>query len=738
MRKRIDRNVSFISTVYNEEHTIQKFIWSLFEQTVLPGEIVIVDANSSDSTSTILHEIKKTLYKQLPSVRFTLLQKKGNRSVGRNIAIKKAKAPIIVVSDSGCILKNNWLYEITQPFKRMEVDVVAGFYKPIAKTVLQKCLSTYTCVMQDKVTKDFLPSSRSVAFRKSAWKKVGGYPEQLETCEDLVFARNLKRKGFNFIVNKKAIVFWPQRKNIFAAAKQFYSYAKGDGRAKYIRPQTPLLLLRYLFGVIFLIIFFKFRMLIVFYIIVSVLVLYILWSIFKNYRYVKNPLALLFLPLLQFVSDIAVILGMTIGLLSYFIASKSVSDFRKNLLVRNSLSRTAIFGGGWISTFQVGTRFLSVIKYAVIARVLYPTEIGLYSLVLLTIGIVESFTEFGITQFLIQRENHNAYIDAAFILSVLRGIILFLLLLILIYPLAVFYNRTDSIGVFLVIPFVPLIKGFINPRIADLQKYLKFRQDVIYRSSVIAFETIGSIIFVLILRSIWALMVSLLASTIFDLALTYLIAPHALRIKIEKKKLLTIFHFSKWVTSSSGLYALSSELDSFVIGKIMGVGSLGVYQLTQRFSLNIMSETSDIAGRVSFPIFSNIKKDVTRLKRGFYKSLFFSLLIWGSLSLILFIFSREFITIALGRKWLIANTTFRIFCVVGFIQAMQAVITSLFLGIGRQDLTAKLSFIRLSGIVIAIVPLTYLFGLNGASASVLFGSLLTVPLVYLFLKRLSL
>lgn len=738
MQKKIDRQVAFISTVHNESNTIQKFISSFFEQTVLPGQIIIADAYSNDGTFEKIQESKKIYLKKFPLVRFSVIQKKGNRSVGRNVAIKKATAKIIAVSDAGCIFDKYWFERITKPFDNKSVDVVAGFYKPISKDVFEKCLSTYTCVMPDRVTNDFLPSSRSVAFRKKAWKNVDGYPEELDTCEDLVFARKLKRKGLNFVIVKKAIVFWPQRKNIYQAAKQFYSYALGDGKAHYFRPQTPLLIFRYLLGIVLLIIIFRYRSISVICLIAGGLVLYIIWSIIKNYRYVRKPSAILFLPLLQFVSDISVILGMTIGLLTNSTVYNSFLEFRRNLISSQSLSRVAIFGGGWISSFQIATRFLSVLKYAVIARILLPTEIGLYSLVLLTIGIVESFTEFGISQFLIQKENHITYINSAFILSVLRGIVLFLLLLVLVYPLAKFYNRTDSLSVFFVIPLIPLIKGFMNPKIAELQKYLKFRKDVLYRSCVIALETIVSIVLVIILKNIWALMFSLLASTIFDLMLTYLLVPARLRIRVEKKKLLTIFHFSKWVTSSSGLYALSSELDSFVIGKILGVGSLGMYQLTQRFSLNIMSETSDIAGRVSFPIFSTIKKDVTRLKRGFYKSLFFSLLIWGSLSLILFIFSKDVITIALGRKWLVVNTTFRIFCVVGFIQAMQAVITSLFLGIGRQDLTAKLSLIRLAGILISIVPLTYLFGINGTSSSVLLGSLLTIPLVCVFLKKLSL
>ena len=129
-------------------------------------------------------------------IEFKLIIKKGNIAIGRNEAIKNANNEIILVSDVGCILDKDWVKNISAPFEDKKVDVVAGFYEPIADSVFEKCLATYTSVMPDKIDpENFLPSSRSVAFKKSAWKEVGGYPEWLDTCEDLYFARELKRKG---------------------------------------------------------------------------------------------------------------------------------------------------------------------------------------------------------------------------------------------------------------------------------------------------------------------------------------------------------------------------------------------------------------------------------------------------------------------------------------------------------------------------------------------------------------
>ena len=190
--------LSIICTVLNEEKTIEKFIDSILKQTVAPDELVIVDGGSTDNTISKIQNSKAKI--QQYGLKIKTIIKKGNRSVGRNEAIKNSSGDIILVSDSGCVLDKDWIKNITKPFKDKNIDVVSGYYKPVTKNIFQKCLAAYTSVMPDKIDKEnFLPSSRSVAFRKSAWKKAGGYPENLNTCEDLVFDKNLKNKNAKFI-----------------------------------------------------------------------------------------------------------------------------------------------------------------------------------------------------------------------------------------------------------------------------------------------------------------------------------------------------------------------------------------------------------------------------------------------------------------------------------------------------------------------------------------------------------
>lgn len=303
---------SFVATVKNEEDEIRPFLDSLLAQTTMPDEVIIVDGGSADGTIKIIKEMMNQFEKK---TFFMLLEKKGNRSVGRNEGIRRAFGDVIVSSDAGCILSPDWTAQIVKPFVDESVDVVAGYYQGESKSIFQKCLAPYALVMPDRVNAaTFLPASRSMAFKKIAWVKMRGFPERFSYNEDYVFARKLRDMGANIVFAKHAIVSWTPRENIIAAFTMFFQFAMGDTEAGIFRSKVLFLFVRYIAGVVVLYFMcFYWRGMVVL-IVLLLFLMYSLWAVVKNYRYVKNPLAIVLLPCIQFVSDIAVMVGSFTGI----------------------------------------------------------------------------------------------------------------------------------------------------------------------------------------------------------------------------------------------------------------------------------------------------------------------------------------------------------------------------------------------------------------------------------------
>lgn len=227
--------VSLITTEFNEAQGIREFIDSSLAQSMKPDEIVIADAGSSDGTVQI---IKEYIKKGAP---ITLVKAPGNRSVGRNAAIKAAKHEYIAVADVGCRLDKDWLLNITEPFREHpQAEVISGFFKPDPKTYFETVSSHLMTARQKEIDVDtWLPSSRSFAFTKNAWKKVNGYPEYEEfgdafvarMCggEDTLYDLKLRKAGYKFWDGLRAVVYWRPRTNIKEFYRQYWMYSVGDG-----------------------------------------------------------------------------------------------------------------------------------------------------------------------------------------------------------------------------------------------------------------------------------------------------------------------------------------------------------------------------------------------------------------------------------------------------------------------------------------------------------------------------
>ena len=304
------KSISFITTVLNEEQTIEQLLSSLLIQTHLPAEIIITDGGSSDKTKEVIESFFLKENEKIKNIRTVFREKKGNRSVGRNEAIRLATGDIIVCTDSGCVLDQHWIEEIIKPFENENVDVVAGYYKGKVENTFQKSQLPYVLIMEDRLDpKTFLPASRSMAFRKKIWEIFGGFPEKYSHNEDYVFAHSLRTSGATIVYAKSAVVYWLPRNNIRDVYIMFRRFAYGDIEAGIWRKKVFGVFGRYILGLLLLIFTIFMMQSSLFGLVVACLLLYIIWAISKNYRYVKRISALFYLSLLQFTADFAVLSG---------------------------------------------------------------------------------------------------------------------------------------------------------------------------------------------------------------------------------------------------------------------------------------------------------------------------------------------------------------------------------------------------------------------------------------------
>lgn len=309
--------VSVIATVKNEEHSIHRLLDSLAAQTRAPDEVVIVDGGSTDGTRRVLEQ-----YAAKGVLPLRVLVCPGtNIAAGRNAAIEAATYDVIACTDAGVRLSPNWLADLLRPLEEdSTVPVVSGFFLPDPQTVFETALGATTLpALEDVSPHCFLPSSRSVAYRRETWERVGRYPEWLDYCEDLVFDLRLYELFDSFPFVPQAVAYFRPRHSLRAFFRQYYLYARGDGKADTWRKRH---LIRYLTYLVLL---------------PSLLVLILghslwwsllllagaafvlrrpyqrLWPMLKRYGFFDRVRALLWVPIIVVTGDVAKMLGYPAG-----------------------------------------------------------------------------------------------------------------------------------------------------------------------------------------------------------------------------------------------------------------------------------------------------------------------------------------------------------------------------------------------------------------------------------------
>jgi glycosyltransferase involved in cell wall biosynthesis len=209
--------------VWNAEEHIGGFLASVRAQTRAPDEVMIVDGGSTDGTLAILRAADG----------LTLLEEPGaNIARGRNLAIAHAKHEAIAVADADCTYGPGWLAALMEPLEA-GADVAMGVTEPIVTSLLDACVSSLGSQLDptDIEAATFMPSARSVAFRRGSLDAVGGYPEWLPIGEDMWVNHRWRERSFDMRLAPSARAGWRPRATLRDTWVQYVRYARGDGQA---------------------------------------------------------------------------------------------------------------------------------------------------------------------------------------------------------------------------------------------------------------------------------------------------------------------------------------------------------------------------------------------------------------------------------------------------------------------------------------------------------------------------
>ncbi len=402
-------------------------------------------------------------------------------------------------------------------------------------------------------------------------------------------------------------------------------------------------------------------------------------------------------------------------------------------------SKQIIKGFSWSAVLSALSMAVSFGKVVILSHFVFgPVEFGVFGIGVLTLGILELMTETGINVFLVQETEPLAtYLDTAWVTSILRGIVISFFLILLSYPIAIFFRITSNWTFILAFALLPLFRGFINPAIANLQKNLKFKEDSLYRFFISVVEDLAIIIIALLTHNVFSFIAGMLIGVLFEVSVTFIFIKERPSFNFEGKHFKKIIGQGKWITIALIFDYLFEHMDDLVVGKILNVFSLGIYQ--NSYTLAGLPErlVGQQIGKVTFPVFVNFINDKARLRRAFFRLFLSTLVIVTPFAFALFFLSEPVIRVTLGTKWLAAIPVLRILSLFALARAVTNLFYPLFLAFKKQNYITYSTLVSMVVLLVLIFPLTNQYGISGAAASALAGSLVAIPVEFYYLHVLT-
>ena len=210
------KNISVVIAAYNAEQFIAKVLKAIMNQTMLPGQIVIVDDGSRDSTYKEAMRFLKGNEKDLKKlgVQFKLIKQLNKGPAGAsNTAIKNAKGEFIVSVDADAVIDKRFIETAIKEIKKdKKLGAVAGYIgtanpdKFWARIMGYDLEYRYDHIGGRKARKAYVDhvSPNNTAYRKDMFKKVGLFDERYFYAQDIEFSYRMVKKGYKIMLIKDA------------------------------------------------------------------------------------------------------------------------------------------------------------------------------------------------------------------------------------------------------------------------------------------------------------------------------------------------------------------------------------------------------------------------------------------------------------------------------------------------------------------------------------------------------
>lgn len=390
----------------------------------------------------------------------------------------------------------------------------------------------------------------------------------------------------------------------------------------------------------------------------------------------------------------------------------------------------------WTLGANVVDKLLGFISFAILARLLTPTDFGFVAIAGSVLAFAELLSAFGFDVVIIRHPNPTKehYSTAWTLRNLCTLMSVFLILLIA--PFATkFFSQPDLLEVIFVMTITLFLSSAENIGVADFRRNFNFDLEFILRISGKVVGLMVSIPIAFIYHSYWALVLGALAQRVMITTMSYIL--HEFRPQFCLKKMAELFTFSIWMFATNVLNFFRGSFANVFIGYYFDFKSVGMYSISNEIAQLTTNELATPILRASFSRYVQHVNELNKLEEDFLTT---ASLIWmlalPSIVGILCV-SNELVALMLGQQWLKSTSVLQFLVIGGGCSVMIANSYYVYLALGLSKNVFYLNSFVLAAMVIFSFILAPLLGVQGVAIAYSLSIIAVMPINYYTLWRVS-
>jgi len=332
---------------------------------------------------------------------------------------------------------------------------------------------------------------------------------------------------------------------------------------------------------------------------------------------------------------------------------------------QKNLTKRTVSSSLWMIIGKTVQAITQLLVITVLARILNPNDFGVVTAALVVINFSIIFSSLGVGPALIQKANlRSDQISAGFILSLTTGMIITVIIYNCSDIIAEFFDIKELSNVLKILSLTFLIQGFYIPSLSLLERELRFKS--ISLVNVMAY-TVGYGAFSLVLAlqgyGVYSLVIGQIVQEVIKFVSIIFLKRVKFNLNLTLDSFTSLMNYGAGMTIANIFNFIAVQGDNFVVGKMLGASSLGIYgRIYQLMSLpaNLFGQVVD---KVLFSSMSKVQSDQIKMRYGYEKALSLIAFFILPLSVFCYINSETIVLILLGDKWISAVIPFQLFTI---------------------------------------------------------------------------